>query len=346
MNLISALIASFALSFIMTPLFIALGWRFKVLDYPKADKVHSDPTPLLGGVSIFLTFFFFIILFSDKVTGVYRYLFLSGAILFVSGLIDDIRPVSALKRLLIQILASSILIYGGAYFTFLPNTPWGNIGEVALTFLWLVGITNAFNYLDGLNGLASGVGIINAFFFMVFALLTSQPVLAFVLVVFMGSSAGFFPYNFLKGRIFLGNSGSAWMGYTLAGLAVIGEWALKSPVDLVIPILIFGVPIYDMMNTTAVRILDKKATNMIDLLAYRGKDHFHHRLSQTGLGRQGAVFFIYVISIMLGLNGLLLQMSQGAANIVIILAISTLFFVLISSLIIPKPKHKKREVRK
>ena len=110
--------------------------------------------------------------------------------------------------------------------------------------------------------------------------------------------------------------------------------------DLIIPILIFGVPIFDMINTTAVRILDKKTKNMVELLAYRGKDHFHHRLTRTGLGTRGAVIFIYVICVMLGLNALLLQFSQDFVNIVIILCVSTMFFLLISFLIRQPTKER------
>ncbi|MBN1871708.1 MAG: undecaprenyl/decaprenyl-phosphate alpha-N-acetylglucosaminyl 1-phosphate transferase [Candidatus Omnitrophica bacterium] len=333
MNTGLVLILAFILSFVLTPLFFGIGWRLKILDYPKADKVHAQPTPLTGGIAIFLAFFIVILFAVDGFDAVHKALFISGAIVFISGLVDDIKPITAVKRLIVQCLAAIILIYAGASFTFLPNNMWGTAGEMALTFFWLVGITNAFNYLDGLNGLASGVAIISALFFFIFASATSQVVLACMLIAFLGACAGFFPYNFFQGKIFLGNSGSGWIGFTLAGLAVMGDWALRSPVDLIMPILIFGVPIFDMVNTTTVRILDKKTKNMVELLTYRGKDHFHHRLTQTGLGEKGAVLFIYVICVMLGLNGLLLQLSHGIVNIVIILCVSTMFFFLISFLI-------------
>jgi UDP-GlcNAc:undecaprenyl-phosphate GlcNAc-1-phosphate transferase len=345
MSIMFALLLSFALSFALTPLFMSVAWRLKVLDYPDANKIHSQPTPLLGGAAVFFSFFITSLLFISELNNMYIALFVASAIIFISGIVDDIKPFSAVKRLIIQFIAAIILIYGGISFTFLPNTLLGRASEIALTIIWIVGITNAFNYLDGLNGLASGAAIINAFFFCIFANTTGQSVLAYLLVIFIGACTGFFPYNFFKGYIFLGNSGSTWLGFTLAGLAVIGDWAIDNPVDLVIPILIFGVPIFDMINTTTVRILDKKTENMVDLLAYRGNDHFHHRLSQIGLGRKGAVFFIYVVCIMLGLNALLLQLSQGLINVVIILCVSALFFVLISSLLrVPLQKNEGKEV--
>jgi len=345
MNILFALLSAFILSFVLIPLFKSIAWYFKVLDYPNADKIHKSPTPLLGGAAVFLSFFIISLFAAKELNNMYKALFIAGTIIFVSGLADDIKPFSPIKRLIIQFAAAIILVCGGIYFTFLPNTMLGRIGEIALTILWITGITNAFNYLDGLNGLASGVAIINALFFFIFASTTKQFVLAYVLIVFIGACAGFFPYNFFQGTIFLGNSGSTWLGFTLAGLAVIGDWAVGNPIDLVIPILIFGVPIFDMINTTTVRILDKKTKNMVELLAYRGKDHFHHRLSNIGLGSKGAVFFIYVISIMLGLNALLLQLSQGRANVVIILCVSILFFVLISPLLrVPPQKDEGKGV--
>ena len=175
MNISMVLILAFILSFVLTPLLVVIGWRMKILDYPKSDKVHAQPTPLTGGIAVFIAFFTVVFFALKGFDVIYKALFISGAIIFLSGLIDDVRPISAVKRLLIQILAAMILIYSGAYFTFLPNNIWGSIGEMTLTFFWLVGITNAFNYLDGLNGLASGVAIISSLFFFIF----ENPILTF-----------------------------------------------------------------------------------------------------------------------------------------------------------------------
>lgn len=341
MNIIFIFLSAFVLSFVLTPLFKFIARRFKILDYPRADKMHNQPTSLLGGAAVFLSFCIVTLIAVKELNNMHRALFIAGTIIFISGLIDDIKPFSALRRLFIQLIAAIILVCGGISFTFLPNIIWGKIGEIILTIVWIIGITNAFNYLDGLNGLATGVAVISSGFFFVFAGTTAQPILAYLLVIFLGGCAGFFPYNFFRGEIFLGNAGSMWMGFTLAGLAVMGNWAIGNPVDLIIPILIFGVPVFDMINTTSVRILDKKTKNMVELLTYRGKDHFHHRLSRIGLGSRGAVVFIYVVCIMLGLNALLLQLSQGLINVVIISSVSVLFFVLVSSLLtIPSEKAK------
>lgn len=331
--MILSFISALALSFVLTPLFEAISWQFKVLDYPNSDKVHSRPTPLLGGVAIYLSFTVIALLTLKEISGQYKALLISATIIFISGLVDDIKPFSALKRLAIQLIAASVLILGGVSFTFLSNDFTGKVGEVVLTLIWMVGITNAFNYMDGLNGLLSGAAIINAAFFFGFTYLTGQPVLGHMLMIFIGACMGFFPYNFFLGRIFLGNSGSSWIGFMLAGLAVIGDWAVDNPIDLVIPILIFGVPIFDMVTTTVMRTIDRKAKTVVELLEYRGKDHFHYKLSRAGLGDRGAVFFIYLICILLGLNALLLTRSSGdLVSAGIIFCASTLFFLLISVL--------------
>ena len=332
--------AAFILSFVLTLLFETISLRLKILDYPDSGKAHDRPTPLLGGAAIFLSFMIVSLFIQGGFKLEYKVLFLMGAVIFLVGLVDDIKPVSAVKRLLVQIVASIVLICGGISFTFLPNTIAGRACEILLTLFWMIGVTNAFNYLDGLNGLLAGVAIISTVFFFIFSHIIAQPALAGVLAIFAGACAGFFPRNFFGGRIFMGNAGSSWIGFMLAGLAIIGDWAEDNPIDLIIPLLIFGVPIFDMINTTVRRIIEKKVKGIVELLEYKGHDHFHYRLYRIGLGKRGATFFIYLVSVLLGLMALLLSLSRDMVNAVIILCACTLFFALISLLLTASSENR------
>jgi len=327
------------LSLILTPVFKSVAWRLKILDLPDGGKIHSQPTPLLGGAAIYSSFTFITLFITKGLSLDYITLLMASTVIFIVGLVDDVRPLPSATRLFIQIAAAMIVIGSGVSFTFLPNTATGRTGEVVLTLIWIVGITNAFNYLDGLNGLITGVAVINAAFLLVFANYTGQHMLRSLLAVFAGACAGFFPYNFFRGGIFMGNAGSSWIGFMLACLAVIGHWAENNPIDLFIPILIFGVPIFDMFTTTVSRILTGKTRNIPALLDYKGKDHFHYKLSMVGLGNRGAAFFIFLASVLLGLNALLLARSREMINALIILSASALFFVL-TSLLIAAPFQK------
>ena len=182
----------------------------------------------------------------------------------------------------------AILYKFGVWMSFLPDTWWGHVGEVVITTPWVVGITNAFNFLDGMDGLATGSAGINALFFGLVAL-TDQPFVMLRSLALAGSCLGFLPWNFRKNqpaRIFLGDGGSNFLGFTLAGIGVIGNWGENSLVGLAVPILILGVPIFDTTLTTVVRIKRGQVRTFGEWLRFTGRDHFHYRLSDLGIGNR------------------------------------------------------------
>ena len=334
MRIILTFASAFIISYVLTPVFEVVARRLNMVDYPGSEKDHNEPTPFLGGIAMYISFMLVAVFALKGLGQPYKFLFIAATIVFILGFIDDIKPLSPLLRLLVQFLAAAIAVQGGIYFSFLSNTVWGRIAEITLSLIWLVGVTNAFNCLDGLNGLLAGVAVINTVTFFIFAMLTGQYLIALVLLALCGSCAGFFPHNFFRGKIFMGNAGSAWVGFMLAGLAIIGDWAENNPVDLIVPILIFGVPIFDMATTTIARIYNKKVKNITELLEYKCKDHFHYRLSQIGLGNKGAVLFIFLMCVLLGLSGLLLYLAPNPAGVAIVLFMCVIYFMLISLLIV------------
>ena len=220
---------SFCLSFSLTPLAALLARRCGILDVPDARKLHGRPTPLLGGAAVFVGFA--ASLLANAILVPELVAILTGAmILFVVGVFDDWREVPAGIKLVIQIVCTVIVMSSGVVLRVVPDTlgTWSWIGNMLLTVVWVIGITNAMNFFDGMDGLAAGMGAIIAFFLGAVAFQTKQPFLGWIALAVMGGCLGFLPYNFKhKGTasIFLGDAGSTVIGFVLACIAVYGDWA-------------------------------------------------------------------------------------------------------------------------
>jgi len=324
------LLLGFSLAFLATSLAKKVAWKLEALDIPGGRKVHESPTPLLGGAAIYAAFAAVVLLnfeFSWELKGVA----IGATLILLLGLVDDLRPLPAWLKLTVQLCAVGILIRFGVVLSFLPEGPLGTLGEWVLTAIWVLGITNAMNFLDGLDGLAAGLAAINALFFTVMAQQTGQQYMGFLSVALLGSCLGFLPHNFrLKkpASIFLGDAGSTFLGFTLAGIAVMGQWAEERFVNIAIPVLILGVPIFDVTFTTVVRVGTGQVRSFGGWLSYTGRDHFHHRLLDIGLGRNWAVLTIYVISVWLGLSALVLKGATDTDALLVLIQAGIIFFLI------------------
>ena len=322
------LVFSFLLAYFLTLVFRRMATRFKILDHPEKRKIHTQPIPLLGGLSIYLAYVVTIFLnfsFSVELKGV----ILGGTVILIIGLIDDIRELSATWKLVAQILATGILIAYGIRLSFLPNNWWGIGGEVVLTLIWIVGITNAVNFFDGMDGLATGTIALCSLSFFIVALLTQQPYLAYLTIALAGSCLAFLIFNFKPASIFLGDAGSTFLGFTIAGIAVMGGWAKDNPkVALSLPLLILSVFIFDLIYITISRIYRGRVKNLKEWIEYTGKDHFHHRLVDLGLSETQAVLFIFLITACLGISGINLR-AEGSLLVYLEILQALLVFAII-----------------
>jgi len=304
------LVFSFLLSFLLTLVMRFIATKLKILDLPDERKIHEKSIPLLGGLAIYFSYVVTIFLnfsFSIELKGV----IIGGTIILLVGLIDDIKSLSATWKLISQILASSTLIICGVKLSFLPNTWWGNGGEVILTIIWVVGITNAVNFFDGMDGLAAGLTAVCSLSFFIVAQITGQPYLGYITIALAGSCLGFLKFNFKPASIFLGDAGSTFLGFTLAGIAVMGGWAEKNPkVALSLPILVLSVFIFDMIYITVARVWDGRVRNFKEWIEYTGKDHLHHRLVTLGFNEIQTVLLIYLIAACLGIGGIILRANE------------------------------------
>ena len=297
---------------------------------PAGRKAHDAPTALLGGVALYIAFAVTVLrnfAFTDELKGIV----LAGTLILAVGLVDDLRELPARWKLAAQLAAVAILIRYGVVISFLPDTLWGTVGEWILTAFWVVGITNAVNFLDGMDGLAAGSTGINAMFFGLVAWQNSQYDMMFLALPLLGACLSFLVYNFRPGQrawIFLGDAGSTFLGFMMAALAVMGDWASHHTVGLIVPILILGVPIFDMTFTTVMRVGTGRVRNFHQWIEFTGRDHILHRLEDLRIGRVGAVLIIYVVSIWLGLSALALKNTAGI-NALLQVAQSVIVFLLL-----------------
>jgi len=348
--LISAVAACF-----LTPLCRALALRMKVLDRPNWRKIHDQPTPLLGGVAVFVAFSAALFLNNVFLPGM-KSLLLGATLIFVMGLIDDVNPIPAVLKLVLQVAISLLVVVAGdIHLTFFHHSTWAPLVNVPLTVLWLVGLTNAMNFFDGIDGLASAMSTICALFLGILAFNTQQPALGWFAVAAVGACAGFIPYNFRLGKsalIFLGDAGSTFLGFTLAGLAVLGQWSMRSQfVSLVAPILIFGVLIFDMVYVNLSRIKNRQARNFTELLTCVNKDHLHHRLLFLGFARKEVVFIISTISVCLGMSAFIIMDQKFIEGLLGLFQALLIFGVVVALMLkgrerIPKEGDRRKTLRR
>lgn len=310
-----------AAAFFAAPIVRAWALNRGVLDQPSARKVHAVATPLLGGLAVYFAFALTVLFnfnFSRELKGVA----LGATVVVAMGILDDLLDLPAWLKLLGQVVAAAVAIAWGVVLNVAPNWLPGFVWfNLVLTLLWFLTVTNAVQFLDGMDGLAAGLGVISGVFFSITALQTGQPFLMFLSAALVGACLGFLPYNFRPGgaRIFLGDGGSSFIGFTLAGLAVMGEWAQNELVGLVTPTLILGVPLFDIAFVGTVRVVTGKVHTLREWLAYTGRDHIHHRFEALGFTRTQSVLVIFSISTLLGLSAILLENATPRQAVLVLL---------------------------
>jgi len=332
-QLIGFFVAMF-IAYLITPMIRNRALKLGLLDKPSKRRIHIEPVPRLGGVSIFVslfvTSFFFVAVYlkygslspvSFPLIGILA----GGSIIFLSGLLDDIEPIPAVGKLLLQIFAASVAWYLGVRIEHIVNPfyhsdfflfefsvgghmiEFGKLSSYLLTVSWIVAITNAINLLDGMDGLATGVSLITAVAIWSVAVgkRIDEPAGALLSATLAGSLLGFLRWNFNPARIFLGDSGSYLIGFMLASLAV--NCVMKSlTLAIMAPmlILIFALPIFDTMLAVMRRIFGRRSILEPD------KEHIHHRMLAIGMSQKSAAYLFYLISFSLGLLATYLMSNQ------------------------------------
>jgi UDP-GlcNAc:undecaprenyl-phosphate GlcNAc-1-phosphate transferase len=297
-----AVATALVLALVLTPLVRAFARRIGVIAKPKTDRWHKKPTAMLGGVAIWLSVVI-TIQFLIPPTVYSRVLLQASSFLFLVGLVDDLVHIKPYQKLIGQILGSAFVVYYGLS---LPWTPFVMV-NMALAIFWLIGVTNAINLLDNMDGLSSGIAIIAAAFLAISFVNTGQYVEALITASFAAALLGFLVYNSHPASIFMGDCGSMFVGFFLASSALVNVSGGRSrsllPV-LAVPILVLFIPIFDTTFVTVLRKLSGRAASQ------GGRDHTSHRLVALGMSERYAVMMLYGFAALSGLLALLVQRAR------------------------------------
>ena len=320
---VAALLTAAVVALISTPVVKSLAFRVGAVDVPKdGRRMHDHPIPRMGGLGIFFGFILSVLLFLP-LTQQLRGMLLGAVIIVILGIFDDIYALPAKPKFLIQILAALIAvwagnrIYGLSNINIFSSNPYWELGWLSypISILWIVGITNAVNLIDGLDGLACGVSTISSMTLLVIALVVSEPDVALLMAALAGACLGFLPYNLNPAKIFMGDTGSTFLGFVLAVVSIQGLFKFYTIISFAAPFLILGLPIFD----TAFAILRRLAKGQSPMTPDRG--HIHHRLIDMGFSQKQAVAVLYIISAILGLSAVVLTTNGAVRAMLFLLAL-------------------------
>lgn len=327
---VKVFLLAFLISLLITPVIKRIAFHVGAVDRPDQRKVHSRVMPRMGGLAVYLAFTVTVLLtqpkpLSEQLIG----LMIGGTLMMLLGLADDIRDISPRVKLLGQVLAASLVIAFGVKVNFITNPfgdmlylkYWGVDWGIPLTVFWIVGVTNAVNLIDGLDGLAGGLASIAGLTLAVIGWFEGSPLIVVPAVILSASVLGFLKYNFHPAKIFMGDSGSLFLGFMLAGLSVMGLTKGAAVFSVFVPILVLGIPIFDTLFAIIRRYINNQPIFSAD------KEHLHHRLLAIGLSHRQTVLAIYGVSILLGASAIMLTFLTTAQAFVVFLGITVLVLI-------------------
>lgn len=304
----------FMLTILLTPLIKKLAIRIGAVDKPNQRKVHMKVMPRLGGLAIYISFIAGVLLLQPDSPHSLPIL-LGSLIIVLTGIIDDIRELSPRVKLMGQLAAALVVVLSGIHVEFI-NLPFGGqlefgIFSIPLTILWIVGVTNAINLIDGLDGLAAGVSSIALLTISGMAIIMGDAYVTVLGLILMASTIAFLFYNFYPAKIFMGDTGALFLGYMISVLSLLG-FKNVTFISLIIPALILGVPISDTFFAIIRRLVHKQPLSAPD------KSHLHHCLLRLGFSHRQVVLIIYAIATMFSLAAFIFSMATLWGSLIFI----------------------------
>ncbi len=324
MKLFLPMATAFVISFLSMPMVIKVAHHIDAIDVPKDDRrVHKEPIPRLGGLGIFVAVVFCLFLFVDYPLNKMMGITVGALFIVLTGIVDDIKPIKAKYKLIVQIIVAFILVFAdvrilgvSSIFNMSQTILIDDFLSVVVTVLWVVGITNTLNLIDGLDGLSGGIATISAVTLAYVAFVNGRFEVAVMTLIVAGACMGFLPYNFNPARIFIGDTGALFLGFILAVISIEGTLKISTAFTFFAPVLALGIPIFD----TFYAIIRRTAAGRHPFEPDRG--HLHHRVLDLGLGQKRTVLFLYLVNSLLGLSGVfLLQGLYLQMTITIIVAV-------------------------
>ena len=323
-QVILPVIIAFLVAFIAAPITLKLAKKWGAMDAPGGRKVHTYSMPRMGGLAIYAGFLV-AVLATQTINTQLIGILIGCTMIVLLGIIDDIKGLSPKVKLAGQTLAALVVVLFGVQISLITN-PFAdvfflNAWAIPITILWIVGITNAVNLIDGLDGLAAGTSGIAAVTIGLVAFLEGYVAVAILAMILAGSIFGFLPFNFNPAKIFMGDTGSMFLGFTLAVLAVVGLTKSATVISVFIPIVILGIPIFDTMYAIVRRYLNGTPIFQAD------KEHLHHQLLNMGLTHKQTVLVIYAVNLCLGGSAVLMSLIAPPQAVVILIGITVIMLL-------------------
>ncbi len=325
---IAAFATAFAVSLLTTPFAKRMSVKFGAIDQPKKRGMHKKPIPRMGGLAIFLGFtvsavmltFFLPEMRTRELVGFY----IAALVVFGVGVADDILKLRARTKLVFQIIAALIVVFTGTRITVSLGfiTPYLEKFSAPITFFWIVGVTNAVNLIDGVDGLAAGVCSISAFCLMILCIISGTPFAVALAATIAGSCFGFLPRNFSPAEVIMGDSGALFLGFALSVFSIIGVFKSYAILSVLIALFALALPIFDTTFAIIRRLLSGKS------IAEADRGHLHHRLIDMGYSPRRAVITLYVLSSVAGLISILIALNDLRAVLVTVIFLVVLMLML------------------
>ncbi len=338
---VAAVICAALVAFTLTPPVRALAFRIGAVDVPLDNRrMHRKPIPRIGGLAIFISFWISTLLFSQP-TPELASIWVGGGILVILGVLDDIFRLTAGLKFVVQILAAVFAVVNGCVIDYIniggEYFPLG-VFSYPVTILWIVGLTNAINFIDGLDGLACGVSMISSISLFCVLLLHGSWEFAVITAILAGACLGFLPFNANPARIFMGDTGALFLGYTLAVISVQGVFKLHAVLSFMAPLMVFAFPLLDTLFAIVRRLLAGKSPFAPD------RGHLHHRLVDMGFTQKESVNILYAICGILGLVAVFCTESffteGGTIKSICVVALAILIFF-VNFIVMTNPDMRK-----
>ncbi len=342
-NILEIIIVTFVVSVLLVPVAKKIAHHIGAIDIPNERKIHQKPMPRFGGIAMYGAFLIGYILYGDVTTQMISIL-IGSFVIFLIGVFDDIKPIRARYKFLVQIIAALIVvIYGQVYFTEITflglNLKFNRIFSYFLSTFFIVAISNAINLIDGLDGLAGGVSEIYFLTVSIIALILGKVTgLDFILAIIMvGATLGFLVFNFPPASIFMGDSGSLFLGFMISVISLM-SFKVATLTSLVIPIVILAIPIFDTALAILRRLLKGENIGTPD------KEHFHHQLLKLKFSPKTSIIIIYLINIMFSIVTIFYVVGDTRDAIILyLLLMLLLLFVILKTDILYSHHNKKRK---
>ncbi len=336
------LLMSFGVSLLLTYLSIIVLKRLKLMDVPDERKIHKTPVPRMGGIAVYIGFvlpMMAIMEFTHPQEGI----IIGSGLALAIGLLDDVWRLNAVIKL-VALFLLTILIWRFGVITRLPFIwqDFGRFANLAITMLWLTGVCSAINAIDHMDGLAGGVAVIASAAYFAVSVQTAQWFWGLMSLAMIGSLLGFLVFNRHPAKIFMGDCGSFFVGFSLGSIGIMGNWSENPLKASIIPFAILSIPIMDLIYVILARKITGVTRSIAESITYCGKDHIGHRFTQLGFSQPNSVRIICLISATVSISALLIRHTNELGSFLLLIQILMVYIILF---LLMKPPSRKPEPR-